>query len=1037
MSDYLQPNSYTSAALGIRGRHAPVPIQEQVRSMHMTNELIPGTRRLDIRHLVDGSMLTRQPYTIPQLQEFARTRLYVLACYTKPWVQAELEDVRDNHPSPEWRREAQLAMSREELIRYRKDLIGTVIMIEHRCSAFEDPTELYSMSSGVVTHVLQADDGSTLVGVRFFDDADGVHAVRMIEHGLMLGASLQFRRIPIDNGRSSIIVFREISLCRHGRRPGTGLVGICEFTRRPPPLRAKSIRYTHPHLETVLDVIPHDKLTFQQLSLCAPIVNRQLESINSDGVHESLQEQAAKDAAFSLAMDERKVTEPSVWTSACSAPPVVGNDTNNKNSNVPNMTTRNQSEDALAKKKAPEKTSTDMGPFSLFGSVSSSRSISSTDSFSTIPVSTRSKADTVPRSISSSSPSSPSASLAMSTSPAAAAAAAATTPNLTTAKAPAPVATPATAAATKPLVSVNSGDVSVAATSAPVDASVPAPAASCVGDACKAPAAAPADAASAGAVAAKQTDGPDATMSDAAVPVSGAADAAATTVASSSTAGTEGLSLDSVNTPGSSVLSVLNAFKSMTDDEKARFIVDAAAQLNLPIAPEETDAGVVVDNAAAPSETTDAAATMLDAAANGAVAEEAATLEASAAAVAAAAAAAAASVATNEIPTDANADVSMDAAPAQEEKSAAKETVAAAGAEAVSATIPSLQALLKNVEQLSEAQTTKMSAAERNRVDLMKALAEHLKQVQAEKQAAETAKKAAEEAALQVSVNSQRLERELNETKKACDMYLEGSNKHYMQLAGELVQTIGTLAGVDVSNNVLQISKHPDVGAMDFRTFFAAGDFPRIISTCTARVNQLVNSSSAETWGAATTATAPAVAPGAADFANKQNKTIESLMPTGAKGLVASKTAPAPAAAPLTSTNSSTGTTHSKASSSVPRTSEAMRSMMALQKHFSSTIPSVASMPLRMNQHPVASTAPAAQLASVNSSGNTSGVKRSAPSAASTTTASSDFGSDMARRFASSKSSAPVSQGVLYSQDEQERMRATESALKRARLSVR
>jgi hypothetical protein len=1024
MSDYLQPNSYTSAALGIRGRHAPVPIQEQVRSVHMTNELIPGTRRLDIRHLVDGSMLTRQPYTVPQLEEFARTRLYVLACYTKPWVQAELEDVRDNHPSPEWRREAQLAMSREELIRYRKDLIGTVIMIEHRGSAFEDPTDLYSMSSGVVTHVLQADDGSTLVGVRFFDDADGVHAVRMIEHGLMLGASLQFRRMPIDNGRSSIIVFREISLCRHGRRPGTGLVGICEFTRRPPPLRAKSIRYAHPHLETVLDVIPHDKLTFQQLSLCAPIVNRQLESINSDGAHESFQEHAAKEAAFSLAMDERKVTEPSVWTSACSAPSVVGNVTNN---NVQNVPTQNQSEDARAKKKAPEKTSTDTEPFSLFGSVSSSRSISSTDSFSTIPVSTRSKADTVPRSISSSS-SSPAASLAMSTSPAAAAAAA-TTPNLatTTAKAPAPVATTAaTAAATKPLVSVNSGDVSVAATTAPVDASVSAPAASCVGDACKAPAAdAAVVAASGGAVVAKPTDGLDAAMLDA-VPAPGA-DAAAT-VASSATAGTEGLSLDSVNTPGSSVLSVLNAFKSMTDDEKARFIVDAAAQLNLPIAPEETDGGVVADNAAAPSETADAAATMPDAAANGAVAEDAAALAASTAA--------AASVATHEIPTDANADVSMDAS-VQEEKSATKDPVAAAGDEAASATIPSLQALLKNVEQLSEAQTTKMSAAERNRVDLMKALAEHLKQVQAEKQAAETAKKAAEEAALQVSVNSQRLERELNETKKARDVYLEGSNKHYMQLAGELVQTIGTLAGVDVSNNVLQINKHPDVGAMDFRTFFAAGDFPRIISTCTARVNQLVGSSSTETWGAATTATPPVVAPGAVDFANKQNKTIESLMPAGAKGLVAGKTAAAATTAvPLTSTNSSTGTTHSKASSSVPRTSEAMRSMMALQKHFSNTIPSVASMPLRMNQHPVASTAPAAQLASVNSSGNTSGVKRSAPSAASATT-SSDFGSDMARRFANSKSSAPVSQGIMYSQDEQERMRATESALKRARLSVR
>jgi len=269
-------NSRIRAKLGLSQPTKYVHAQEGRRVS--VDQLIPGARRINIDYLTSGRGPPRQ-LSLTQLESLSTKRIYVMSCYFKPFIQDVLETVRYSGDfPPAWEHEAHLAISREELIENSEDIIGLGLMIEHRAAAMADPNGHYSRTCGVVTHILQANDGTTLAGVRFFPTPDGIHAVSMIEHAVFFGASLHFRRINI-NGRS-IIVFREMSICTHGRRPGTGLVGIWEYNGVPPPLPAESVPYEHPHVERILDLMPH-QLTFEEMAIRAPGVDRILRSMNS------------------------------------------------------------------------------------------------------------------------------------------------------------------------------------------------------------------------------------------------------------------------------------------------------------------------------------------------------------------------------------------------------------------------------------------------------------------------------------------------------------------------------------------------------------------------------------------------------------------------------------------------------------------------------------------------------------------------------------------------------------------------------------
>jgi hypothetical protein len=236
----MQPNAR------LRARHNLIGTRESFERRCLTDDacVIPNADPIEINYA--------RPPTMSEMGARVRSRIYIIRAYAKPWKRARWTEIMPRLP-PEWMEDVPRALTFEELHDGAADLIGTGVMIDHAVAAYPvEKPDNWNRVTGRVTRVLQTQDGTTDVCVRFYDTPEGRFAAFLVETGAYRGGSIHFAR-----SETGIPVFREFSICPEGKRNGTGFIGAFAL-RAPEPLegivdaqvsRADHV-YAHPEVES-------------------------------------------------------------------------------------------------------------------------------------------------------------------------------------------------------------------------------------------------------------------------------------------------------------------------------------------------------------------------------------------------------------------------------------------------------------------------------------------------------------------------------------------------------------------------------------------------------------------------------------------------------------------------------------------------------------------------------------------------------------------------------------------------------------------
>jgi hypothetical protein len=218
--------------------------------------------------------------TFQKMKECVSSNMYVFRMHYKPPLHSTLTKLR-NLPnlSKDEKESYDQELSREEMITVAVlgELQGQPIIYRHKgdentflpinmktSRPTEDgknyeiieskPARFQKAGEAVVAY--QFSDGTTDVGIRLFNNEAGYQVCKDIECGFALGSSIQHARV------GPAITIREYSICRKGRRPGTGYLATIRLQTNI-PMTISSGDYIHPPTNYS---VPPDILNFLNLS---------------------------------------------------------------------------------------------------------------------------------------------------------------------------------------------------------------------------------------------------------------------------------------------------------------------------------------------------------------------------------------------------------------------------------------------------------------------------------------------------------------------------------------------------------------------------------------------------------------------------------------------------------------------------------------------------------------------------------------------------------------------------------------------------